>query len=314
MKGLTVANTGNGKGKTTAAATAPGSCGELAQGLIDGAHYLISCPIDVYATASVEVSAGTGGVYAPPDAPKSRQAVELTLECLGRSDVTVNLSLSGSLPRGKGMASSTADVSASIAATAAALGRMSDITPSEIARLSLLIEPSDGLMLPGISLIDHRNGTEARTLGAAPPMRVVILDFGGDIDTLEFINVDREATLRRLQPRFEEALAMIVGGIDDGRAEDVAAGATLSAVANQQVLYKPQLEVVINMANRLGALGVNVAHSGTVIGMLFDDDAALTENAVSHIRGRSLGVRQVYDRRIVNGGVHPVEEAVHWQP
>lgn len=268
----------------------------------------------MYATASAEISAGTGRVCAPPDAPKSRQAVELTLERLGRSDVNVKLSLSGSLPRGKGMASSTADVSASIAATAAALGRSADITPSEIARLALLIEPSDGLMLPGISLIDHRNGTEARTLGPALPMRVVVLDFGGDVDTLEFNDVDREATLIRLQPRFEEALAMIVGGIDDGRAEEVAAGATLSAVTNQQVLYKPQLDAVMDMTNRVGALGVNVAHSGTVIGMLFDDDAALTENAVSHLRGRSLGVRQVYDRRIVNGGVDLVEEAVRWRP
>ena len=291
----------------------PGSCGELAQGLIDGNHFLVSCPIDMYATASVEVSAGTGRICVPPDAPKSRQAVELTLEHLGRSDMDVGLSLASSLPRGKGMASSTADVSASIAATAAALG-VSDAMPAgEIARIALLVEPSDGLMLPGISMFDHRNGTIARTIGEAPPMRVVVLDLGGNVDTLEFNNVDREDTLRHLQPRFEDTLAMIVRGIEDGRAEDVAAGATLSAVANQGVLFKPQLEAVMSLAEELGALGVNVAHSGTVIGMLFDDDAELTEHAASFIRDQPLGVRQVYDRRIVNGGVCLVEEEVLWQ-
>ena len=300
-------------GVTRAVARVPGSCGELAQGFIDGNHFLVSCPIDMYATASVEVSAGTGGICAPRDAPKARQSVEQTLKHFGRSDVDVNLNLSSTLPRGKGMASSTADVSASIAATAAALGESEAMPPSEIARLSLMVEPSDGLMLPGISLIDHRHGTTARTIGEAPPMRVVVLDFGGGVDTLEFNNVDREDTLRELQPRFEEALAMIVRGIEDGRAEDVAAGATLSAVANQHVLFKPQLEAVMKQAEELGALGVNVAHSGTIIGMLFDDDVALTENAVSHLLNSTLAVRQIYDRRIVNGGACLVEEAVLWQ-
>ena len=299
---------------TRAVARVPGSCGELAQGLIDGNHFLVSCPIDMYATASVEVSVGTGRICAPPNAPKSHRAVELTLERLGRSDLDVRLTLTGLLPRRKGMASSTADVSASIAATAAAIGRSDAMPPQEIARLALMIEPSDGLMLPGISLFDHRNGTVARTLGAAPSMRVVVLDFGGDIDTIEFNSVDRAVTLQRLQPRFEEALALIFRGIEHGRPEDVAAGATLSSVANQEVLYKPHLDVIMRLADELGALGVNVAHSGTVTGMLFDDDSERTEEAVSYIRDRVPGVGQVYDRRIVNGGVFPVEEVVRWQP
>ncbi len=292
----------------------PGSCGELAQGLIEGGRFLVTCPIDMYATASVEVSEGAGRIVAPPDAPKSRRAVGLTLKHLGRSDVDVMLNLTGSLPRGKGMASSTADVSASIAATAEAMGKSAAIPPPEIARIALMIEPSDGLMLPGISLFDHRDGAVARTLGMAPSLRVVILDFGGDIDTIAFNNVDREDTLLRLRPRFEEALSLIVSGIEHGRPEDVAAGATLSSVANQELLYKPHLDLVMRLANELGALGVNVAHSGTVTGMLFDDDAERTENVASHVRDRVRGIRQVYDRRIVNGGVYPMEEAVRWQP
>ena len=180
--------------------------------------------------------------------------------------------------------------------------------------MALLVEPSDGIMLPGISLIDHRSGTDARTLGPAPPMRAVVMDFGGNVDTLEFNNVDREDTLRRLQPEFEEALAIIVRGIEDGRAEDVATGATLSSFANQHVLFKPQLDTVMNLANEVGALGINVAHSGTVIGMLFADDVDLTEYAVSYIGDRLLGVRQVYNRRIVNGGWRPAEDPARWQP
>ena len=222
----------------------------------------------------------------------------------------VNLALSSSLPRGKGMASSTADVSASIAATAACLVESGAMPPAEIARIALLIEPSDGLMLPGISVFDHRNGTTARTIGESPSMRVVVLDFGGNVDTLEFNTVDRVDTLKQLQPSFEEALEMIVRGVEAGQAEDVAAGATISAVANQQLLFKPQLEAVMSLAEEVGALGVNVAHSGTVIGMLFEDDPSLARWASSQACERLPGIRMAFDRRVVNGGIRLIEEVV----
>ena len=281
--------------------------------MIDGDYFLVSCPIDMYSTASVEITSGSGRVCAPVHAPKSRRAVELTLAHFGRTDVDVRLHLTSPLPRGRGMASSTADVSASIAATAAALGESDALPQEEIAQIALLIEPSDGLMLPGISVFDHRNGTSARTLGAPPPMRVVVLDFGGNVDTLEFNEVDREDTLRQLQPKFEEALALVVQGIEGRRPPDVAAGATLSAVTNQQVLYKPQLDAVIDLAAESGALGVNAAHSGTVLGMLFDDDPALVERAASQARARLSGIRQAYSCRIVNGGVFPVTRPGAWE-
>lgn len=280
----------------------------------------MSCPIDMYATATVAISRGSGQVFAPVHAPKASRAVALTLERFGRADVDASLRLSSPLPRGKGMASSTADVAAAIAATGAALGYKDELTPEEIGRLALSVEPSDGLMLPGISLFDHRNGAVARTLGPAPPMRVVVLDFGGNVDTLAFNNIDREDMLRRLQPTFEEALALIVGGIERCRPQDVAAGATLSAVANQRALYKPQLESVMRLADDLGALGVNVAHSGAVLGMLFEDDPAMAERAASQVRERLPGIRQVYNRRVVNGGALPTvvsetqEEVARWRP
>ena len=297
-----------------AAARVPGSCGELAQGLIDGGHFLVSCPIDMYATASVHISEGSGRVFAPVHAPKASRAVALTLAHFRRSDVDASLRLYSPLPRGKGMASSTSDVSAAIAATATALGCRDEMPPEEIGRLALCIEPSDGLMLPGISIFDHKHGTVAETLGPPPRMRVAVLDFGGNVDTLEFNSVDRQDALQRLQPRFEEALALITRGIERGRAEDVAAGATLSAIANQEILFKPHLDVVLALADELGALGVTVAHSGTVIGVLFGDDAQLAENAALQIARRLPGVRQLYERRIVNGGVFPVEETEPWRP
>ncbi|MXY20147.1 MAG: GHMP kinase [Dehalococcoidia bacterium] len=288
-----------------ASASVPGSCGELAQGMIDGEYFLVSCPVDMYSTATVYLSNGRGRVDAPPDAPKSRRAVELTLAHFGRFDVDVSLTLSGPLPRGKGMASSTADISASIAATIAALGEESAMPPGEIARIALLIEPSDGVMLPGLARFDHRQGRVADTLGTPPPMRVVALDFGGAVDTLDFNSVNREDTLRRLQPTFEEALDLITHGIERGRADEIASGATLSAVSNQKLLHKPQLDAVLRLSDDVGALGVNAAHSGTVLGMLFEDDPELTQFAVSRALSELPGLKQIYDCRLVEGGIFP---------
>ena len=306
------------KAVAKATARAPGSCGELAQGMLDGGYFLVSCPIDMYSTATVALSPGSGRVEAPVDAPKSRQAVELTLAHFGVHDMDARLSLSSPLPRGKGMASSTADVSAAIAATATALGTSTDMTPATIAKIALKVEPSDGIMLPGIAVLDHRQGSIAKTLGAPPPMRVVVLDFGGGVDTLAFNGVNRDVALKRLQPEFREALTLIERGIRNGSAADIGAGATRSAVANQQLLYKPQLDAVLQLAHDVGAVGVNAAHSGTVLGLLFEDDVALAENAVSRAWENLFGIQRIMNRRIVGGGVvhidiSDLQEASLWR-
>lgn len=300
-----------------ATARVPGSCGELAQGMVEGAYFLVTCPIDMYSTATATLYHGCGRVDAPADAPKSRRAAELTLARCGRSDVDVRLMLSSSLPRGKGMASSTADVSATIAAISNALG--AEMSAEQIAQVALQIEPSDGVMLPGIAMLDHKQGGSVRTLGAPPPMRVVALDFGGNIDTLAFNGVNRDCALKSMESEFSAALALIQRGIRDGSPSDIGAGATRSAIANQKLLYKSQLDAVLNLSEGLGAVGVNAAHSGTVLGLLFEDDAELTEYAVSHVWENLLGIRRIYNRRIVSGGVtfaeapDPSEEASLWR-
>ena len=142
-----------------------------------------------------------------------------------------------------------------------------------------------------------------RALGAPPPMRVVALDFGGNVDTLAFNGVNRDRALNRLEAQFGEALSLVESGIRTNNPAAVGEGATLSAIANQQLLYKPQLDAVLRLAEEVGAVGVNAAHSGTVLGMLFEDDVSLAENAVSHAWNSLFGIQNIHNRRIVSGGV-----------
>lgn len=281
-------------------ARVPGTCGELAQGLLDGVHFHITCPIDRYATAEVALVPGSGRAYGAADCPKASTAAAITLSRGGRHDVDAVLSVASRLPRGKGMASSTADVVA--AATAVAVAAGLDISIDAVADIALEVEPTDGLMYPGIAFFDHRQGKARRLIGAAPAMYVLVLDFGGVLDTLAYNATDRTAQLRRLESRWKDAASLVETGIKTGSAELIGAGATISALAHQEILPKPQLDAVMRFARRAGAVGVNVAHSGTVLGVLFDGDRDRAENARLRALEALAGLEAVFLQRLVDGG------------
>lgn len=290
---------------TRGVAWAPGTCGELAQGRLDGIDAMVTCPIDLGATATVDVVIGTGRVRAPAGARKACRAVELALAALERPDLDAYLRLESSLPRSKGMASSTADVSAAIAATAAALDMT--LSPPRQADLALAIEPSDGVMLPGIALFDHLDGRITRSLGPPPPMRVLVLEFAGEVDTETFNAGTRANSVYQDDGHFREALELIAAGITNCDPRQIGKGATLSSRANQVLLPKPRLPDAIKLASDAGALGVNVAHSGTVIGLLFEADAERIAWAAHSARQRLPEIVAIHDCRMIGGGavVHP---------
>ena len=286
---------------TRASASAPGSCGELAQGMLEGKLVMVTCPIDLFSTATVELSHGTGVVYGPGDSPKSTMAVSKTLARLGRRDIDAFLHLESPLPRQKGMASSTADISASIGATAAALGE--SLPAIRQAELALAIEPSDGTMFPGVALFDHRAGLVARPLGEPPPMEVLVLEFADQVDTEVFNRTDHRPLLERLSERFLEALELITTGLETGDGGLIGSGATLDAIAYQDVFPNPYLETGLELARTTGAVGVNVAHSGTVLGLLFLDDPEQAARAARRAREAFYGLVSTHRRRMIGGGV-----------
>lgn len=196
------------------AAATPGTCGELAQGLLDDRLLMVTCPVDLFATAAVELSQGVGRVVAPPGSPKTARAVRLSLSYLGRGDLDARVGIESPLPRGKGMASSTADIVAAVNAVAAALGAR--LSAREQADLALDVEPSDGVMIPGVALFDHRHGQIAESLGQPPRMRVLVLEFTGTVHTQAFNSVDRTELIGPQAARFREAVELIRAGLKGG--------------------------------------------------------------------------------------------------
>ena len=293
---------------------APGVCGELAQGMLEQHYFLVTCPIDFYARVQVEVyqdgtgQDGTGqdgpGIDAPANCPKAVQALEATLDFLGRKDLSARLTISNAIPRGKGMGSSSADVAATIAATGLALGR--ELAPEQVAEIALAVEPTDGIMFPGIALFDHREGRIVEALGPPPPMEIVALDFGGTVDTVEFNRVDRRSLWQSLQKETDEALRLVRTGIKAGDPAIVGQGASISAQASLKVLPKPELPQVMAFAQDVGAVGVNVAHSGTLIGILLDARPRRGRSTFRQAQRAFPDAEEVHHFRLLGGGLRRV--------
>jgi L-threonine kinase len=290
---------GAGRGGSQARVALPATCGELVQGTLDGIPCLVSCPIGRYSMAEVRLRPGPGW-DAPPDAPKAAAALRGGLAYLGRSGSGGRLRLVTDLPRGRGYASSTADVGATLFALGQAMGQ--PLTSEEVAQLAVGVEPSDSTLFPGLTLFDHRGGGFHECLGPAPSLSVVILDPGGEVDTLAFNRVDHRGTLRRLAPEHRRAFALLREGLEQRDWEALGEATTLSACAHQAILPDPLLEPALALARKVGALGVCRAHSGTLLGLLLDPVHADVPAIVDFVAHRLPDGVSVACHPLVDGG------------
>lgn len=277
----------------------PATCGELVQGTLDGIPCLVSCPIDLYSVAQVCLTS-TSGWEIPHYAPKAASALRAGLAYLGGAQWGGQLRLFGELPRGRGYGSSTADIGAALFALGQALGK--EMAPEAVARLAVGVEPSDSSIFPGLALFDHRGGRFHESWGPAPPLTVVVIDPGGEVDTLAFNRVDRCEVLRRLALQHREAFSLLRQGLERGDWAAVGEAATLSTRLHQSILPSPLLESVLALAEEVRALGVCRAHSGTLLGLLLDPCRVDPFAATAFVSRNLPDTVAVTSYPLVNGG------------
>lgn len=240
----------------------PGSCGEFIQGFMGDSSFMVTCPINRYAEAEVGFS-GEGDTL-PEKADKARK---LTLQLINKQGEEVPVRLRSCILKSKGMASSTADISAVSKAVGLACG--ASISDRDIAGISLSIEPSDATFFKGITLFDYRHGKVIRELGNAPPMNILIYDCGGEVDTMQFNSRDDLLKLQKEnEPLITRAVALFEKGIMKQSLRLIGKAATMSAFANQRILYKPVLPLFWKIGKQAGGKGIICAHSGTVLGLI----------------------------------------------
>jgi len=282
---------------------APGSCGELVQGTIGGRDFLITCPINCYSDVTVELNIENLDLQQGAKYEKANLAVDKTLQHFNQAQRKYRISVTSALPVGKGMASSSADVSAAILATANCLGH--SISLRDIAKIALSIEPTDAVFFPGVMMFDHRWGRVCKYLGQPPEIEILVFDLGGQIDTLFFnARADLIEKNRQKESIVTEAVSLVKEGIRQQDIKKIGKASTLSALANQTILPKPKLEEMLHLVERAGAIGINIAHSGTVVGIMLEPQTSVSRAAL--IKEVSEGfpwVRFLQEAKLIGGGL-----------
>lgn len=201
---------------------------------------------------------------------KALRAARIALARFGLPRATGRLTLVSQVEEGLGLGSSTADVVAAIRACAGALGVA--LRPEEIAAIAVEAELAvDPLMFDSHALLfAPRSGEILEDWGDWYPDYVVfscnLADAGASIDTLSLSPHHSEGEAHR----FEEIVAQARQGFHGRDPAMIADAATQSAILNQSRVPLARFDALRSLARNCGALGVQVAHSGVVGGVLLD--------------------------------------------
>jgi uncharacterized protein involved in propanediol utilization len=281
------------------------SCGErLSRGLIT-----LPCPL-FWSRATFQPGHLPGVNVTPAGRQKARRAAELTLAHFG-VQIGGSLCLHSNIPARIGLGSSTADVTATIRAVTACLGKQ--LTAEEIARFAVATEiAADSTMFGSRAvLFAQREGAVIEDFGCEFPM-LEVLGFNSaprspGIDTLEFTPATYSAREIAL---FDALRAQASAAIRAGDAHALGEVASASARINQAHLPIAQFEQLEGLTAATHALGLVIAHSGTVAGLLFDPQDDLTSRHMQ--RARSLlkgnGYGQVWRFRVSSDVRHTSSE------
>lgn len=197
---------------------------------------------------------------------KCRRAIEAYLHLHGKTLPPGRFVHDSELPTGKGMASSTAD----LVATVRCLDRLFGATTPLAALTALLrgIERSDSVFLDRYALYLSGRQQVLQTFADAPRLHACYIDEGGTVET-EKLAEPLLQHYRRHQASYRVHLELALDAFGRGDAAAICEGATRSAQLAQWVTPKPHLDILLRHRRELGADGVVVAHTGSLIGYLF---------------------------------------------
>jgi uncharacterized protein involved in propanediol utilization len=201
---------------------------------------------------------------------KAERAARLALEYIGEESVGC-LEIECAVATGIGLGSSTCDVVAAIRAVCCAYGIQLDA--ARIAGIAIDAEcAADPIMFENeVVLFAQRQGRVLESCGNWVPRYTVL---SVDTDPAR----GGVETLSLPVPEYTDAeLAILAGLIDRIRqafrrrdSSAIAEVATASAELNQRFVPMRSFDQVRVLAERHGALGIQISHSGTVAGMLFE--------------------------------------------
>uniref|UniRef100_A0AAU2AI66 Kinase n=1 Tax=Streptomyces sp. NBC_00093 TaxID=2975649 RepID=A0AAU2AI66_9ACTN len=262
---------------------ANGTFGELLQGVLpeNELDFLVTLPITSSSTAEFRLAPSCREVVVrPPHKAKSRLLAERILRAHGHRGGG-SLTITTELPEGKGLASSSADLVATARAVGAAMGVR--LTEREIELFLRGIEPSDGVMYPGIVTFYHREVRLREKLGFLPPLTIVAHDAGGMVDTVRF-NQSKKPRSESEKREYAQLLRELTDAVQVGDLQTVGDVSTRSAEMNSTLSPRKHFDDLLRICRDVGGLGLVLAHSGTNLGVLLPGDEDEQADSVEYVR------------------------------
>jgi len=276
----------------------PGSCGELIQGFYGDGEALVSYAIDCYSTVSIEPS-DQYALSMNHHNEKAMIALRRACEYFGIDHNHLKVRIESDIPVGKGMASSTADIVGVLAAVSILAKR--PIDPRWIGKMAASIEPTDSIMFPDWMLFDHLHGEVIEKFESFDDLKVIVLEMNDVVNTKSLR--ESGAFMKSSKPNPSNALSIFREATAKRDLELLGQAINLSSSENQVVLKKPFLSELTALASEFGMIGINTSHSGTVLGVIYNDDGKpeefLTE---AQLRGYLEPYPRKTYHRIIRGG------------
>ncbi|MEE6208546.1 hypothetical protein U3A55_00025 [Salarchaeum sp. III] len=259
-----------------------GTFGELLQGVQaeNDLDFIVTLPINRYSQAEFSPD-GTGELKVIPTF-KQKSAL-LAIRLLNHFTLPIGgtLSIESDLPAGKGLASSSADLVATSRSIASAYNL--EVPVELLQKFIGEIEPTDGVMHSGVVSFYHRQVKLGEVFGSIPPLTILAIDEGGEVDTVEFNKVSKSYTLKE-KLEYTQLNNQLRQAFLENDVYSIGKVATRSAIMNQSWQEKRSLDYFLRLSTKYDALGVVVAHSGTFIGLLLWQEDESYNQKFSEIR------------------------------
>lgn len=296
------------RSEAVAVATAIGHHGEILQGAFRDRHSklhrgLLTLTFPYVRSMAVAARSSDASVaLKTAGRSKALRAAQLLFDSEQRPGFGISIRLVSNIPIGFGLGSSTADVVSSIRACAKLLGR--ELSGTEVFRLAVEAETaSDGTMFRGCArLVAHREGKVLEKLDAhLPAFGLISVNTAPDspVDTLNF----QPARYSNDElSEFDDLRALLKRAVGRSDLSLLGRVATRSAQINERFLPQPRFAEILDVATRERAIGIQVAHSGRMLGILLPPD--IGKNQLKRLLGA------VRDLQLLPTYFPPVSKAV----
>lgn len=262
----------------------PASFGELIQGNIKGRDSLISFPINLYTNVFLYETNNPSNKF---KYKKSLIFMKNILKHWGyiKEENFLDINIKSGIPIGKGFSSSTSDLAALYIGLCRLFNKAFSI--NELIENCIKIEPTDSIIFNKLTLFDYKHGKYYETLGQYFKVYILVIEGDNQVDTLKFNKEKSNIPLANLDNIIEKLKV----SIKNKNLKNIFNLSTESIVRNNNRLTYENLDYIIYLCEITKALGIVGAHSGNVLGIVYEDKNQCEESLV-YIK--SLGIKKCY--------------------